>query len=72
MGARLFQINPGPLRTVPKSQRKPFAKPSDLANVGRCDAQLKNGSGRCLNDGRICLDGRWLCGIHAPSAEAEQ
>jgi hypothetical protein len=69
---RRFAINPGPLKVVPASQRQPFAKPGTFADVGRCEAELKDGSGRCLNDGKTIVAGRWLCGVHARPATAPQ
>jgi hypothetical protein len=69
---RKFQINPGPLRIVPARQRRPFAKPGDLTDVGQCDADLRNGSGRCLRDGVETVDDHWLCRQHANLARRTQ
>lgn len=58
---RRFQINPGPLKLrgeIPKYDM----------NAGRCEAMLKDGSGRCLHNGKRQIGGRWLCGTHARAA----
>jgi hypothetical protein len=65
---RRFAINKEPLFVVPEEQRRPFAKLGDLSNAGRCEIDLTNGSGRCLNNGKLEVGGRWVCGVHARSS----
>jgi hypothetical protein len=59
---RRFQINPEPLRV-----RDEVLTPD--TDAGRCEATLKNGAGRCLNDATwLVLSAAGesgVCGLHA-------